>query len=280
MKHARLHTPGLLALACLLLAGCVSLPTPQERWRHADTLATAQGWQALPIAADPFELLAYAPRNATPADTLTLYLEGDGFAWLSASMPSADPTPRDPLALRLALLHPGGHAAYLARPCQFADAQKSGCAQRYWTHARFAPEVIDATNRAVDALKQRFGAKELVLVGYSGGGAVAALVAARRQDIRALVTVAGNLDHGAWTRFHRIDALRESLNAADVADRLARIPQTHFVGGKDRVIPLQLAQHWPPAIAGRQGSNLRIIPDADHACCWVERWPGLFQNLD
>jgi len=39
-------------------------------------------------------------------------------AWLAVPRPSQDPTPVDPLALRLALVQPTGNAAYLARPCQ------------------------------------------------------------------------------------------------------------------------------------------------------------------
>lgn len=262
----------------LCLAACATLTTPQERQAHADALASVRGWQASRIAAGRFDLVAYLPQRIEPADTLTLYFEGDGFAWLDGATPSADPTPRDPLALRLALAHPAGNAAYLARPCQYVDAQASGCPQRYWTGSRFAPEVIDATGRALDVLKARFGATQLVLVGYSGGGAVAALLAARRDDVVRLVTVAGNLDHRAWTAHHRVHSLEASLNAADVAERLADLPQTHFIGGRDRVITPELARHWPKPLAGIGNTNLRIIPDFDHSCCWVQRWPELFSS--
>jgi pimeloyl-ACP methyl ester carboxylesterase len=38
----------------------------------------------------------------------------------------------------------------------------------------FTPEVVDATSVAVDQLKKRFGAHRVVLVGHSGGAAIAA----------------------------------------------------------------------------------------------------------
>lgn len=266
---------GLVCLLALLSSACATIPTPRERLTHADALAAQKGWRASRIPLGRFELVAYAPPHAPSAEVLTIYIEGDGFAWVNGNTPSADPTPRDPLALRLALLHPDGPAVYLARPCQYVDAARTDCAQRYWTQARFAEEVVDAQNRAVDLLKRAFGARQLVLVGYSGGGAVAALVAARRMDVARLVTVAGNLDHRAWTAHHRVAPLSESLNAADAADRLGNVPQTHFIGGKDWVIPPGLATHWPLGIKGSDGHHVRIVPEFDHGCCWAERWPAL-----
>ena len=266
------------ALSALLLAGCSTLPSPRERQAHATGLAASKGWLPSHIPAGDFDLVAYAPPILAPGEPLTVYIEGDGFAWVSGNQASSDPTPRDPLALRLALAQPTGHAVYLARPCQYVDAARTGCPQRYWTEARFAPEVIAATDLAIGQLKQRFNATQLVLVGYSGGGAVATLVAARRTDVARLITVAGNLDHRAWTAHHRVLPLKASLNAADSAPLLADLPQVHWLGGKDRVVPPALALKWPSAFTGRNAGNLRIVEDADHACCWAERWPELFRD--
>lgn len=260
--------------ACLV-AGCASLPSPGERSALADDLAARQGWVARNVAAGKFALRTYAPQTFTPAETLTVYLEGDGFAWVTSTQPSLDPTPRNPLALRLALAQPTGNVAYLARPCQYVDAERTGCATRYWTTQRFAPEVVVASEIAIDDLKQRSGASKLVLVGYSGGAAVAALLASRRDDVIRLVTVAGNLDHRAWSRYHHVSNLDGSLNPADEARRVASLAQTHFLGGRDRVIPPVLAKKWPPGFIGNDGDNLFVIPEFNHDCCWPERWANL-----
>ena len=268
-----------ILLSLILLAGCSTLPSFEDRQAHADVLAAEHYWRAERFAAGCFELAAYLPRQVTPAKMLTIYIEGDGFAWVNGALPSDDPTPRDPLALRLALAQPEGNVAYLARPCQYVDAEKTHCPERYWTDARFAPEVIAATNQAVDALKVRFDARRLTLVGFSGGAAVAALVAAQRDDGARLVTVAGNLDHHAWTAHHRVEPLRASMNAADVASTLAPLPQTHFIGEEDKIVPPELARRWPTQISGNGATNLHIIADADHHCCWVQQWPTLFQSI-
>lgn len=264
-------------LLALFLLGCAGIPAPEARRQHAEQLAAAQGWRGMAIEVPGFALQAFVPSQAFQAETLVVYLEGDGLAWISGATPSADPTPRDPLALRLALAHPGGQAVYLGRPCQYGDAERSGCAMRYWTDARFAEPVVQAMSQAIDQLKARHGARALVLVGYSGGGAVAALLAARRDDVVRLVTVAGNLDHAAWTAHHRVRPLGASLNPADVAERLRRIPQTHFIGTRDRVIPPQLAENWPQPITGSGRRNLVTLPDTDHACCWADHWPRLWR---
>jgi dienelactone hydrolase len=274
--------PVLAWLLPLLLVGCSAIPTPQERISHADGLTAAKGWQASRIPAGRFELVAYLPKagsqkNGSQVETLTIYIEGDGLAWVNGHTPSVDPTPRDPIALRLALAHPGGPAVFLARPCQYVDAAKTGCAQSYWTEQRFAPEVVESTHLAVEALKQRFGARQLVLVGYSGGAAIAALVTTRRDDVARLVTVAGNLDHEAWTRHHRVTKLSGSLNPAREAARFQAVPQTHFIGSQDKIITPILARQWPTEITGPAGANVVVIDGFDHVCCWSDDWAELFE---
>lgn len=266
--------PGTLVALCLL-AGCTAVPSVEERQRHADELAAAQGWRVERMRAGDFELLAYLPTRIAPGSTLTIYLEGDGFAWRSRSQPSDDPTPIDALGLRLALAQPAGNVAYLARPCQFPAPAAAECAQRYWTYARFAAEVIDATDDAVDRLKTRFAARQLVLVGYSGGAAVAALLAARRADVGQLISVAGNLDTDAWTQHHRVSPLRGSLNPAH-GDFRPGMRQWHFVGGRDRIIPAALVQAFAGRFAAGQRPLVHVEPDYDHHCCWVDDWPRLW----
>ena len=264
-------------LACGLSA-CTSFPAPEERRALADTLAASRDWEAVELSAGLFDLRAYLPRKIERNVRLTVYIEGDGLAWVSSSQPSFDPTPRDPLALRLALAQPEGNTAYLARPCQFNNAAAKVCAERYWTGQRFAPEVIEATNLALDQLKALFGAQHLILVGYSGGGAVATLLASQRGDIERLVTVAGNLDTASWTALHRVSPLSGSLNPADFAARLSTLPQTHFVGERDKVIPPKLVHHYPTEFLGPGRKNLKVLQGFDHACCWAEHWVRLWQE--
>ena len=267
------HT--LLVLA--LLAGCAGAPSPAERRAQADALAAARGWQRIDLPAGRFTLAGYLPAHGARGEELTVYIEGDGFAWASRTRPSLDPTPRQPVALQLA--QPTGAAAYLARPCQYRSPQDLACNQRYWTGARFAPEVIDAASLALDALVARTGARRLLLVGYSGGGAVATLLAARRSDVRLLVTVAGNLDHRSWTAQQGLSPLRQSLNPAEQRTALQHLPQWHLAGGRDDVVPADIARAFIDGLPAPHRARRLIVPEFDHHCCWVQQWPALWRQL-
>jgi len=266
-----------LLLLLLFLSGCTGL-APLERGQHMDTLATAGHWQKLRLPAGAFVLTAYGPEQPLTDVMLTVYIEGDGLAWITPTMASDDPTPRKPVSLELALRHPDGHgiAAYLARPCQNVAASDWGnCKQDYWTDRRYAPEVVESSDQAISALKQRYGAQKLILVGYSGGGTIAALVAARRKDVVRLVTVAGNLDILAWTTQHHLLPLTGSLNPADEWAQLQNISQLHFVGGKDSVVSAEIAHAYIERFPSDSRPQMRIVPEVDHSCCWVEQWPQL-----
>lgn len=263
----------------LLLGACVSLPSAEDRRQTASALVQRPGWVALTLPLRPFNLNAFLERAPLPRDHLWIYIEGDGLAWMSAARPSGDPTPVNPVALRLALAQPEGSAAYLARPCQYDETTQPSCLARYWTTARFAEEVIAASDAAVDELKARHGARELTLVGYSGGAAVAALVAARRQDVVRLVSVAGNLDHRAWTTHHRVTPLRDSLEPLAQRQALMSMEQWHLVGEKDRVVPAALIAGFAARQVRPERVHLLRLPDHDHGCCWAEDWPRLWREI-
>src|SRR5450830_712758 len=269
-----------ILIALLVLAGCAHIDhSPQTRRQQANQLAADASWQKIYLPTGDFVLAAFTPRSLQQSDTLTIYIEGDGLAWINSSTPSFDPTPIKPVALQLALRHPHGNAVYLARPCQYvAGIDQRNCAIAYWTNRRFSPEVIEASNQAVTQLKQQFNVTHIELVGYSGGGAVAALVTARRQDVTRLVTVAGNLDHEVWTKMHHGSPLTGSLNPADEWQALSSVPQLHFIGGQDKNVTSAVAESYCARFPENHRPQLRVVDGFDHHCCWVEQWPTLLKE--
>ena len=268
-----------LALAALviILAGCLAVPSSQERIQNALALATSHGWKHDDLRTGHFVMRAFHSFNQQ-GNLLTVYLEGDGLAWITPTLPSTDPTPLNPVALQLALAQPSGAVAYLARPCQFVFGY-SECAQRFWTNARFSREVISSTTEALDQLKIKFGAKDLQLVGYSGGATIALLVAAERQDVRNVITVAGNVDHDAWTAWHRLQPLDASDNPVRHREALQSIRQVHLVGEEDRVIPPRLTLEFDAGYRPDAPTSVVVVPAYDHICCWVDSWPVLWKRL-
>jgi predicted esterase len=125
---------------------------------------------------------------------------------------------------------------------------------------------------------QRSGARQLVLVGHSGGAAVAALLALRHPETALLVTVAGVIDHADWTRLHGVTPLIGSLNPADRLPELARIRQVHLVGTEDRIVPPSLIVD----LLARYGDASRATVETtsnSHDCCWLAGWPDRIAAL-
>lgn len=261
-------------LACL--AGCTSHYSAATRLNNAQVLANDSGWDSVRVGVPNFELMAFIPKDARSGDELTVYIEGDGLAWITPYRPSTNPTPINPMGLKLALAHPKGKAAYVGRPCQFVAARALGCEERYWTNERFSPEVVAAMSRAVDHLKGRMQASAVNLVGYSGGGAIAVLIAAQRGDVQRIVTVAGNLDTHQWTQWHGLGELSGSINPADLSMRVLQIPQWHFAGGRDSNIPPALVHGYAARFLEPNNVKVLVEDTFTHSCCWAENWAAIW----
>jgi len=255
--------PALLLGA--LLAGCQS---PREALQQ---LADAYGRKLEILPGRPFPLAMLPPQSATKATRLRVYLEGDGHAWATATQPSLDPSPHNLLVARLAVDDPTPNA-YLARPCQFVMAPT--CESSLWTHRRFSQEVVTSLSQALDQLKQRYGNREFELVGYSGGAALALLLAAQRNDITQVQTIAGNLSPRLWAEMKGLSPLSGSLDPLDYRDRLAAIRQRHLVGDADDVVPASLAKAYLEQLSPYTCSQTAISPATDHQQDWEVAWKG------
>lgn len=229
------------------------------------------------IPAGPFMLTAYERvyRRGAPA---TVYIEGDGVAWVSKSRPSLDPTPKNPVALHLASRDNSPNVIYLARPCQYThklEKDAAPCDPRYWTSERFSPEVIADMSAALDNIKKKYDIPSFDLVGFSGGGAVAALLTAERDDIDSLRTVAGNLNHVLLNQMHEVSQMPGSLNPADIAADIAHVPQHHFVGEWDEVVTPAIYDSFRVAAGPTTCMRSSIVKEVDHETGWVNIWPTL-----
>lgn len=258
------------ALSCaafLLLTACATPRLPEGRAAVANR-AAQRGF--VPVAALPvFGLL----RRQGAAQTLTVYLEGDGASWPAPHRAPTDPTPTDPLVLDLAAADPAPAVAYLARPCQFLDpAALRDCSLEEWTRGRFAESIIRQMDQALTLLKQASGATGLRLVGYSGGGVIATVLASRRADVEHLVTIAAPLRVAVWTAHHGVTPLA-GIDPDVLSAPLP--PAVHFVGARDRVVPPAVVAPF----AARTGGRLVVLPEYDHACCWSGDWQRLLKEM-
>lgn len=245
-----------------LLGACQS---PRDALQQ---LADEHGRALQVLPGDPFSVVILAPRTAAPVTRLRVYLEGDGHAWATATQPSLDPSPQNLLVPRLAVSDPTPNA-YLARPCQFFMA--AACEPALWTHRRFSQDVLTGLSQALDQLKQRYGYREFELVGYSGGAALALLLAAQRDDVSQVQTLAGNLSPRLWVSLKRLSPLEGSLDPLDYRHRLAELPQRHFIGDADTIVPAALADQYQQAL-GSPLPHYVHVPQAGHDNGWEATW--------
>ena len=220
-----------------------------------------------PTAQDSLPVQVLSPEQSV-GKHLRIYIEGDGQAWRRIGQPSADPTPKNRLVQRLMQQDRHPDIAYLAQPCQYH--QNRACNHNVWTFERYSAPVVAAMNRAVSAVKARGGYQTVDLVGFSGGGTIALLLGAIRDDVTVVRTVAGNLDPHFTNRLHGVSAMPAALTPSDY-QQLASLAQIHFVGARDTVIPDAVSRHYLARLP-TSTCITTVTVEASHHEGWVESW--------
>lgn len=225
-------------------------------------LAEQIPWSRIVLSGGVHTLIGFAPPELRRTDVLNIFIEGDG---------------KPGVGLELAQ-SVGGNSVYIARPCQYLVGNRlNSCSKSLWTSHRYSEAVIRSMNRAITAMKLRYQAQEIRLIGFSGGGAIATIVAAVRDDVELLVTVAGNLDHKRWTDFNETDPLDGSLNPVDFSKALETVPQVHLIGERDDVVPGSVLTSYLAHMTRLDNVQSYILVGADHTCCWSLALADLLQ---
>lgn len=254
---------------CITLSGCA---TPTSR---LDDIAQSHNFKRSVVDTHGFAHLVYTNHFDQAKNVLHVYLEGDGSPWKYRVVTMPDPTPREPLALRL-MAKDTAAAAYVGRPCYNGTAEDKGCDPTMWTSARYSVTVVRSMTAVIKKLIDQHGFNEVKLIGHSGGGALAVLIAPKIKEVTHVVTIAGNLNTDAWTSHHGYSPLYTSLNPALQSDLPTRIKQWHLVGGRDQVVPPVLVTGYVRA----QKSALGISIDGfSHGCCWESEWASIARAI-
>lgn len=273
MQH--FYVKAALSSAAFLfgLAGCATGDSFGNA-AQVSAWANSHGFSRLDLTPGTFRLAAFARGTASHNNTLTVYIEGDGAPWATPYHPPRDPTPSNPMSLALATDDPAPAVVYLGRPCQYLDEMAlQHCDSRYWTERRFSPEVIAAYDDALTQLKALFQFKHLRLIGYSGGGVIATLLADKRDDVELLITVAAPLAVSEWVAWHGLSPLTGSLDPGASALSHQLPPAIHFVGANDKIVPAAIVMEF----SRHKGGRVVTIPGFDHNCCWTRNWPSLLK---
>lgn len=260
----------IIGAACLslLVSACAS------NAERIEDLARESHLTRTMFDAEGHRTLIYMRPKSSAADRLTVFLEGDGVPWRAGIVPSTDPTTAHPIALKLLMRTPGA-GAYVTRPC-YHELPSERCTPELWTNARYSEEVVDAMAATVREAARLADAREILLVGYSGGGTLALLIAERLDDVAGVVTLAANLDIESWAEHHGYLPLEGSLNPA-ASDREHRWTEIHLIGGQDTVVPLATTASYFSRYPAAQRWQ---FPQHGHVCCWVDEWEAVWEKIE
>lgn len=265
-----------IGLFLTLLMALSSCSTPTTRLHD---FAKSQNFSRSVVDSYGFAHLVYT-RNFFGVENnaksvLHVYLEGDGSPWKYRVVTMPDPTPRDPLVLRL-MAQDSVPSAYIGRPCYNGTSKDAGCREALWTSGRYSKTVVRSMSSVIQGLVDEHGFNEVKLIGHSGGGALAMLIAAKIKEVSHVVTIAGNLDTNGWTKHHGYSRLYTSLNPAEQPDLPVRIKQWHLLGGRDQVIPPSIVKGFIRNQKNALGSQ---VQNFSHGCCWESIWESVAKGI-
>ncbi len=257
-------------ITLIILQGCTS------RSRLLDIEASKQGFAREIVQGSEFQHMIYIQHGADNNPMLHVYLDGDGQPWIGNHLIAADPTPLDPLMLNLMAID-STPSIYLGRPCYHGFSTIAPCAPELWTSGRYSVRVVESMQRVLRDYMRRGGYSEVVLIGHSGGGTLAMLLAERISATRAVVTIAGNLDIEAWTDYHGYSPLEGSLNPAHMPALDSEVHQYHLIGKDDKNMPYYLVE---PVLQRQPHAKVLMWEKFDHACCWQNIWQEFLHCLE
>jgi predicted esterase len=168
-----------------------------------------------------------------------------------------------PAAVVVGLLRPG----YTDGAGHTSDGERGRA-----TGDNYTPQVIDAVREVVVALRKEYDTGPVVLVGHSGGAAIAADLLGRWPgEVDAALLISCPCNVWAW-RTHMMKSYAwpygpmalvfklptDSLSPLDLADRVSpRVAVRMLVGENDDVAPPALTREYEAALK-RHGANVRV----------------------
>jgi len=259
-----------MSLILVSALGCATVQQDDKRlpWLHN----TPKSYEIRAVIGKPF-IHQTISMNLPGQGALHVYIHGDN---LSASLHGgAKPLNSAPLLWSL-MQHDINDSVLIARPCYYlTDASASQhCDQSHWLSHRFSEQVLNSMAHAIKGVATQYPDQPITLIGYSGGGALALLLAHRIDNVHGVVTLAGNVDTDAWQKHHQYKPLTGSLNPMTDA-RLTGVNHLHVIGDSDS----NVLAAWTRQFAEQHLGRLSIKQQLSHEHGWTAYWPDILQLI-
>ena len=257
----------LLAVLPLQLAKMGSAAEQGDAW-YCETQSdrrTSVEWIETELG--PQKVVAVATKEKIESPTLVVFLHADS--------PFGDPIYQYDIAKSIARSKPDIVAAAVLRPGYADDCgHQSGGEVGHKMGDNYTDAVVSSVATSIRELMRRTEPKKIIVMGHSGGAALAALLASRYPEIAdRTILVACPCDLTAWresmarlTDNSRWLTSMPGLSPIDHVDRLDSEKKIDlWVGDADVVTPPFLSKAYAEKArsAGKKGS-LQVVPDGDH----------------
>mgnify|MGYP000079568468 CR=1 FL=1 len=252
----------ILTFFVLIISGC-TLP--------AYKMLQDAGQHYQVVSSDNFKHLLAINSHYAENKPIIVFIEGDGLPWQDHNKISFEPTPDKPLLLEW-FLESDLPALYLGRPCYF-KLNDQQCSPYWYTHGRYSEPVVDSM---VQVLKENAKENNFILVGHSGGGSLAVLMAEKLDGVETVLTIAGNLQVNNWSEYHHYSTLHGSMDPTLRPILPSDIKQIHLYSPFDQIISAE----WIKAYSKKQ-LNVELIelPVYGHNYAWKEFYPNIKKIL-
>lgn len=244
----RMKKTALMTTAILIMSGCAGMPD------------TPTGYQSKIIETEHLSFYTMEKEDMKKGNPIRFYIEGDG-----------TPNPSAPVALKMAEQDSYPNIVYLTRPCQYSENDL--CQNKaLYKEARFHKEIVQEMEELSLYFIQKYKAPSVEFVGYDGGGTMALLLSSRIPITTQVITVAGLLNTSSQTDLHE-----DTVHINEQKDILARIPQVHYVGGKDTVATRRAAERFVARLKNPKSAKVKVLPNMTHTG-WEKVSFSFFEN--
>ena len=249
----------------LLLSSC-ALENLETRKKLIKQIDNQKKFKEI-IYKDKFDI--FSLQRIDGNNSVVVYIEGDGLAWIDRFTPSSDPTPINPLGFKLASLSDSSSdVVYLARPCQYVKTE--ACNREIWTKLQYSKLILSTYENILKELSYQYS--DIHLVGYSGGAVITMYLGSLKDsNIKSIRTIAGNIDPNEFTRLLNLTPFKTTVDLSDLYKNIKTVSQTHYYGINDKVIPQELHKNYQKKNLDNSCVKVSAIK-ASHNEGWEEFW--------
>ena len=151
------------------------------------------------------------------------------------------------------------------------------------SHARKSRYSIANINRIAEViqnLKNYYNSEKVILVGYSGGAGIAMYLGSiDNKSIKSIRTIAGNINHNELSKILKISRLKKSINFYSIEKKINTIPQVHYYGLKDKIVPNELQTSYKIRNSNNKCIKIKPVNKATHNEGWVDFWINNNNNI-